>query len=274
MCVRLKQFRTTENRSRVAFTLVELPVVSRVKRGAFTLVELLIVIGIIAVLIGVLMPVLAKARAAANRTVCLSNIRQLGIGILMYCNENDGWFPTCAWAENGISHKQFPDDWIHWQANRNLDDSAIAKFVGRGEKLKSILRCPADSFDGRKTRITASPGQGPYLYSYNMNHAIATNVKPYPGQRTKITQWRAPCRKIMLTELLERANDSPIWAYSSPLAHRHGTGVFHKNIDGFPEMAFGAKAGRNVSAMFIDGHTESIDQDSSYDPMHDDWRAE
>src|SRR5688572_7861146 len=96
----------------------------------FTLVELLVVIGIIAVLIAILLPVLGKARAQANRAACLSNIRQLGTGILMYCNDNKGFFPTCAYAADDLSYIQYPDDWIHWQANRNLDDSAIAKYVG------------------------------------------------------------------------------------------------------------------------------------------------
>src|SRR5687768_7582301 len=117
-----------------AFTSVGLPAVSNCKRAAFTLVELLVVIGIIAVLIGILLPVLSRARAAANRAVCLSNIRQLGVGILMYCNDNKGWFPTCAVWELGSNYKPYPEDWVHWQANRNLMDSAIAKYVGHGEK--------------------------------------------------------------------------------------------------------------------------------------------
>src|SRR4051794_28453301 len=90
----------------------------------FTLVELLVVVGIISVLIGILLPVLNKARATANKVVCLSNIRQLGTGILMYCNENKGWFPTCARPADS-SWAQFPEDWIGWEANRELDRSAI-----------------------------------------------------------------------------------------------------------------------------------------------------
>src|SRR5215203_2170260 len=64
------------------------------RRGGFTLVELLVVIGIIAVLIGVLLPVLGKAREQANRTRCLSNLRQLSTAMLMYANTYQDRLPN------------------------------------------------------------------------------------------------------------------------------------------------------------------------------------
>ena len=59
----------------------------------FTLVELLVVIGTIAVLIGILLPALSKARASAQEVLCLSNLRQLGIGLILYCDQNKGLVP-------------------------------------------------------------------------------------------------------------------------------------------------------------------------------------
>src|SRR5262245_52088277 len=63
---------------------------------AFTLVELLVVIGIIAVLIAILFPALNRAMAKAREVNCLSNARQLAIGVMMYVNEFKGTFPPSA----------------------------------------------------------------------------------------------------------------------------------------------------------------------------------
>src|SRR5262245_31501212 len=71
---------------------------NRRKKG-FTLVELLVVIGIIAVLIGILLPALNKARKAANTTVCLSNLRQMGTAWSIYLSDSKGRLPYYIWHD-------------------------------------------------------------------------------------------------------------------------------------------------------------------------------
>lgn len=68
----------------------------RESRRAFTLVELLVVIGIIAVLVSILLPALNKARTAASAVRCGSNMKQIGHALMLYANENKGFLPPLA----------------------------------------------------------------------------------------------------------------------------------------------------------------------------------
>ncbi|MCD6361581.1 MAG: DUF1559 domain-containing protein [Armatimonadetes bacterium] len=69
-------------------------------RRGFTLIELLVVIAIIAILAAILFPVFAKAREKARQTSCLSNLKQLGLGLMMYCEDYDETYPDARYGSN------------------------------------------------------------------------------------------------------------------------------------------------------------------------------
>ncbi len=81
------------------------------RRRGFTLVELLVVIGIIAVLISVLLPALNRARASSNSIWCLNNLKQMGIAIQMYAGDHQGRLPIAYWDGYSSPNKEGATDW-------------------------------------------------------------------------------------------------------------------------------------------------------------------
>jgi len=112
------------------------------KRG-FTLIELLVVIAIIGILAALLFPVFARAKAAAKKTQCLSNLRQIGDAITMYMTDADGVFPHAVDA----SDKFDPNIWSAFPDFQSLIPNMpfLKDVLQPYSKSQELFHCPSDS---------------------------------------------------------------------------------------------------------------------------------
>jgi prepilin-type N-terminal cleavage/methylation domain-containing protein/prepilin-type processing-associated H-X9-DG protein len=189
-------------------------------RNGFTLIELLVVIAIIAILAGMLLPALAKAKEKGQQSVCRGNLKQLSLAMMMYVDDNKDTFPGT--ASKG-SYAAMKEDWIYWNLTlrpsndpslpqsyfTNVQNSAIARYIG--SFTTNLFRCPSDrdAVDREMAWRRQPAGTNPYLYSYTLvSHVDGVNNRGMaslygvgvPPLHFKSASIKSPTQKILLLE--------------------------------------------------------------------------
>jgi prepilin-type processing-associated H-X9-DG protein/prepilin-type N-terminal cleavage/methylation domain-containing protein len=173
--------------------------------GGFSLVELLVTIGVIALLAGIILGVLSKARESARQVSCFNNLRAISHAIMMYVEDNENAFP----ANAGLKPPNQDQDWLWWQSTAPTPPSpAVTMRIsqinlhGIGKYLDSfndqstrglqVLRCPSDARLQNKGFLDFAPnGMAPpmaypsgYPFSYVMNGFMCSGI---PADTTVLT---------------------------------------------------------------------------------------
>jgi prepilin-type N-terminal cleavage/methylation domain-containing protein/prepilin-type processing-associated H-X9-DG protein len=199
---------------------------------AFTIVELLVAIAIIAILAALLLPAISKGKSKAKQTSCVNNLRQLGLAFEMYRGDSQDLFPA---PGSKKAYGPQAEDWIWWQFGRGVEKSSIARHVSKFNP--AVFTCPQDT-DAKNLQEEGLLPDDPYRFSYALNSRDLVEVdgkQINPGMSTLITVYREvfpfranqiknPSGKIMLVEEDRSTINDPRWVPErNPLAKRHGT---------------------------------------------------
>jgi len=149
--------------------------------GGFTLVELLVVIGVVATLIAIVLPALSRARQASQALECASNQRQWATAVQLYANQEHGWLPRRGQGVQMTTVINRPSDWfnalppmLHLPSFNDL--VTAGKMPRPGDH--SFFVCPS-----------AVDGSQQYFFSYAMNMRLSTWDAPLPDRINRIGSW-------------------------------------------------------------------------------------
>lgn len=235
------------------------------RKAAFTLIELLVVIAIIAILAAILFPVFAQAKAAAKQTACLNNVKQLSLGVMMYQNDYDDYFPMGGWQFPAVSsNPTFSSRWY-------ID---IAPYT----KNNAIRNCPASQYKVIDT-----------TYTWNSDYGINLSVALWEDSENA-SELLSPASLVLLCDTVQydyttfptsAADNIPAdwfpYATGPTDFQVEGTYIFYPYTD-YPYNDPADQWGNNcrrpyavhhgfVNVGFCDGHAHSMDISALIGPM-------
>jgi prepilin-type processing-associated H-X9-DG protein len=228
---------------------------------AFTLIELVVVVAVLALLAVTLLPALAGTKPNAAFTICGNNLRQLGVGTMLYLADNKEIFPACA-SRNTYGFQ--PMDWIYWRTSLPqypVQNSLI--LAPPGKATTNIFRCPADRDNTDRIALAASdPVNGAYNYSYSMTCYPISNGPNAQGMSSIVdmsgtiypfhaTSIRRPSGKIVFAEE-QSVSHGP--ECSTPTANIINDGLWLPWGDVLTSRHYG-----KANVGFADGHVQAVD---------------
>lgn len=216
----------------------------------FTLVELLVVIGIMAILIALLLPALNKARAHAQKVACASNMRQLGLAMLNYVAEQKGWLPPGGgradgfWNSAGSPNPDYGatyNSWLHF-----MIEARVIKGVNTtnwfNQVVLPIMQCPSENRTGNQYVWSYKPS------AYLLGFPRGTGVQPADpvNRMTKITELRHSTQTVLLAETF-MGYPNLFKLFISPDGNwNSGHGWYPRHVGG------------TANFLFADGHVDSF----------------
>ena len=165
------------------------------RRSGFTLIELLVVIAIIAILAAILFPVFAQAKAAAKKTVCLSNEKQLGLATFLYEGDNDGalYHHHEQWVlDDGSLTESLPDSVVGCAGGgfgNSQSEKPWAVFFQPYMKSREPLFCPADGTTRSKRLATTIEDYNGGTNEAGAECTVSPNGENCLAQKGGLTMW-------------------------------------------------------------------------------------